>query len=115
MKRFLITTCVVLASFAVTGGSALADSCWNASRPAPGPNQPVITGNWAWLPAVEPGAPPIWGFAPPGAPESTANGLPGANGNYTNGNTESLLGMSAICTSGVSARQTTNGIQTGCL
>ena len=35
--------------------------------------------------------------APPGGPESVANGFPGANGNYTNGKTASLLGVSALC------------------
>jgi hypothetical protein len=41
-----------------------------------------------------------WGFAPPGTFDSQAFGFPGANGNYTNGQTASLLGMSAICTNG---------------
>jgi hypothetical protein len=112
MRRFLITTCVVLASFAVTAAPAFADSCFNASRPAPAPGQPTQTGNWVWLPSV--GVPfPVWGFAPPGTDISQLAGLPGANGNYTNGQTSSLLGVSAICTSGVSARQTPTGIQPG--
>ncbi|HEX6350392.1 MAG TPA: hypothetical protein VF160_13505 [Candidatus Dormibacteraeota bacterium] len=41
-----------------------------------------------------------WGFAPPGTPDSQAFGAPGANGNYTNGQTASLLGMSALCNNG---------------
>jgi hypothetical protein len=41
---------------------------------------------------------PAWGFAPPGGPDSVFAGLAGQNGNYTNGQTASLLGMSAFCT-----------------
>jgi hypothetical protein len=75
---------------------------------------PVIEGNWVWLPSI--GVPdPAWGFAPPGAADSVAFGFPGANGNYTNGATSSLLGNSAICNGGAAARQTTHGIQTGCV
>jgi hypothetical protein len=94
-----VAVCAAVAAFAVP--AALADSCLNLSRQAPACNlsctAPVISGNWVWLPSVDPSAPPAWGFAPPGAAESTANGLPGANGNYTNGQTSSLLGMSALC------------------
>jgi hypothetical protein len=97
--------------------AAFADSCSNVSR-APAPcgmtcGAPVIEGNWVWLPSI--GVPePAWGFAPPGATDSVSFGFPGANGNYTNGQTSSLLGMSAICNGGVAARQTGHGIQTGC-
>jgi len=74
---------------------------------------PVIQGNWVWLPSI--GVPfPAWGFAPPGAADSTQFGFPGAQGNYTNGQTSSLLGMSAICKGTITVRQTTSGIQTGC-
>lgn len=81
--------------------AALADSCANFSRPAPDCNMScasvVTAGNWVWLPSV--GVPlPAWGFAPPGGPDSAGLGFPGQNGNYTNGKTESLLGMSALCT-----------------
>jgi hypothetical protein len=42
-------------------------------------------------------------------------GAPGANGNYTNGKTNSLLGMSNNCPPGNNtARQTSHGIQSGC-
>jgi hypothetical protein len=42
--------------------------------------------------------------------------LPGANGNYTNGKTSSLLGVSNNCPPGNNpARQTTHGIQSGCV
>src|ERR671928_2074708 len=80
---------------------AAADSCANFSRPAPACNlsctSPVIQGNWVWLPSIDSSAPPAWGFATPGRADSVALGLPGANGNYTNGKTSSLLGVSALC------------------
>jgi len=86
-------------------GSAYADDCANVSR-APAPcgfscNGPVVEGNWVWLPSV--GVPvPAWGFAPPGGPDSVEAGFPGANGNYTNGQAEDLLGVAghhsdAVC------------------
>ena|SRR5438876_6384079 len=117
MRRLLITTCVVLASFGVSAGAALADSCDNTSRAAPdvtGPG-PIIKGNWVWLPSLDPRLPASWGFAPPGTFDSTTFGFPGANGNYTNGQTASLLGMSANCPPGSNPnRQTDHGIQSGC-
>jgi hypothetical protein len=75
---------------------------------------PVTDGNWVWLPSI--GVPdPVWGKAPPGGADSVQLGLPGANGNYTNGKTSSLLGMSNNCPPGNNpARQTTHGIQSGC-
>src|SRR5438876_11935839 len=118
MKRFLITTSVVLASLAITAVPALADSCENTSRAAPNPTGPgpIIKGNWVWLPSLGiPGLPEAWGFAPPGTFDSTTLGFPGANGNYTNGQTASLLGMSANCPPGSNPnRQTDHGIQSGC-
>jgi len=121
MKRFLITTCVVLASFAVTAGPAFADSCANLSRGGPIPTgDGVITkGNWVWLPSLaavgEPGLPPVWGFAAPGRLDSDLLQMPGANGNFTNGQTGSLLGVSANCPPGANTnRQTDHGIQSGC-
>jgi hypothetical protein len=97
---------------------ALADSCSNVSRAAPTNYVPgsgsLVEGNWVWLPSV--GVPvQAWGFAPPGSADSTALGFPGANGNYTNGYTSSLLGHSANCPPGANpSRQTDHGIQTGC-
>jgi hypothetical protein len=83
--------------------AAQASSCANFSRPAPACNltctSPVVAGNWVWLPSI--GVPlAAWGFAPPGTVDSQLSGAPGANGNYTNGQTASLLGMSALCTNG---------------
>lgn len=118
MKR-LLTGLLVAAALAIPAAAA-ADSCVNVSR-APAPcgmscTAPVIEGNWVWLPSV--GVPfPAWGFAPPGAADSVADGFPGANGNYTNGQTGSLLGVSAVCQGGgnvQNARQTSSGIQSGC-
>src|ERR671934_64785 len=55
---------------------AAADSCANFSRSAPACDlsctAPVIQGNWVWLPSIDPSAPPAWGFAPPGGPDSVA-------------------------------------------
>ena len=80
---------------------AAADSCANFSRSAPACNlsctAPVIQGNWVWLPSIDPSAPAAWGFAPPGAGDSVDFGFPGANGNYTDGKTSSLQGVSALC------------------
>ena len=116
MRRIVVVLSAVLMSFALSAQIAFADSCENASRAAPSPTGPgpVIKGNWVWLPSI--GVPvQAWGFAPPGTVDSTAFGFPGANGNYTNGQTSSLLGMSANCPPGSNAnRQTDHGIQSGC-
>jgi hypothetical protein len=116
-RKLLFGAAVALAVLAMPA-AAFADSCANVSRPAPScdPNctGPVTAGNWVWLPSI--GVPvDAWGFAPPGTEDSVDAGAPGANGNYTNGATSSLLGMSAICNGGATARQQTHGIQTGCV
>ncbi len=117
LKKLLFTGAVTAAVVAVPS-AAFADSCANVSR-APAPcgmtcTAPVIEGNWAWLPSI--GIPfPAWGFAPPGGADSVGFGLPGANGNYTNGQTSSLLGMSANCLNPTgTSRQWYHGIQSGC-
>ena len=117
MRRAILAAIAVTAMLALTG-VAYADSCANVSR-APAAcgfscTGPVIDGNWVWLPSI--GVPvAAWGFAPPGAADSTAFGFPGANGNYTNGQTSSLLGMSNNCPPGSNTnRQTDHGIQSGC-
>lgn len=116
MRRFILAASVALASLAVSAGPALADTCLNVSRAAPtGPvTGPLVEGNWLWLPSV--GAPiQAWAFIPPGTDVSVFFDLPGANGNFTNGKTDSLLGVSANCPPGANPnRQTTNGIQSGC-
>jgi hypothetical protein len=98
-------------------GTALADSCVNVSRAAPdcglSCNEPVIHGNWVWLPSI--GVPEeSWGFAAPGRAESVGNGLPGQHGNYQSGFSESLLGRSAYCTKGVNTDRE-HGLESGCL
>ncbi len=119
LKRF-IAPLFAVAALALPA-AAVADSCANFSRaPAPcGTNctaGPVIDGNWVWLPSLgDPSLPAAWGFAPPGTVDSTGFGFPGANGNYTNGQTSSLLGMSNNCPPGNNTnRQQNNGIQSGC-
>jgi hypothetical protein len=121
LRKVLIAGALMIGVLAIPA-TAFADSCANVSR-APAEcgtscSSPVVRGNWVWLPSVDPTAPPLWGFAPPGAPESVANQLPGANGNYQNtavtGN-GSLLQNSANCPPGSNtARQTNHGIQSGC-
>jgi hypothetical protein len=118
VKKYLVG--LLVAAALALPAAASADSCANVSR-APAPcgfncSGPVIEGNWIWLPSI--GVPaPVWGFAPPGAEDSVSLGLPGSNGNYTNGQTSSLLGMSAICQGGGNVnnvRQSSSGIQSGC-
>ena len=102
----------------LVGAAANADDCANVSRaPAacgwscPGP---VTQGNWVWLPSI--GVPEYaWGFATPGSLPSQGLGFPGANGNYLNqaGGFSWLL-ENSLCVNGNTARQTTNGIQSGC-
>jgi hypothetical protein len=119
--------CVVAAALGVVTlavpTAAYADSCGNVSR-APGPcgtattaacTGPITDGNWVWLPSVDLHAPPIWGFAPPGSPDSTSFQLPGSGGNFLNGAGSSLLDGSANCPADANAvRQTSHGIQSGC-
>jgi hypothetical protein len=114
-RRLIGATFGLALSFAVAG-TAFADSCANVSRAAPACDlnctAPVVEGNWVWLPSI--GVPlAAWGFGPPGGPESVANGLPGANGNYLNGFSESLLGHSAYCLKGVNTDKS-HGIISGC-
>lgn len=102
----------------------------NVSRPAPSGwtpattySAPLVVGGWVWLPSLSsvfgPNVqfPPLWGKIIPGTQDSILLGAPGSNGNYTNGQTVSLLGVSAICTQTSQAyvvRQTDHGVQSGC-
>ena len=130
MRRTLLTGVATLLLVAATGGTALADSCANVSRAAPAGwtpsttyTAPLVQGGWVWLPSLTavfgPNAqfPPFWGKITPGTTDSVLLGAPGMNGNYTNGKTVSLLGVSAVCDQASQAfvvRQTDHGIQSGC-
>ena len=108
MRRFLLTLTTVAISLVIMAQAASADTCGNVSRPAPKGDQPTATGVWIWLPSI--GVPEEeWGFASPGGafnPNGNFGGPTGAN---------SLLTNSASCDpSKTTARQTTNGIQSGC-
>jgi hypothetical protein len=114
MKRIVLLV-AVLAMVALTAAPALADSCANLSRAAPksgASSGPIIKGHWVWLPSI--GVPvEAWGFATPGTDDSALIGKP--HGNYTDGKTHSLLGVSAQCDpSKTTSRQHDHGIQTGC-
>ena len=73
---------------------------------------PMFKGNWYLLALTETAPEPAgatidiwWGFIPPG----TVPGVPGSNGNYTNGRVDDLLGLAACPV----ARQDIHGIQSG--
>jgi len=116
-RRVALVGLATGALLSVSAGTALADDCSNVSR-APAPcgmdcNGPVVAGNWVWLPSI--GVPvPAWGFAPPGSEDSVAVGMPGAAGNYTNGQAADLLGVAARHGTGVCStpnRSTTDPAQ----
>jgi hypothetical protein len=113
LRKMVGGAAVIVAGVLAVPAVAHADTCLNASRSenAPGSFAFETRGNWVWLP-FDGG---FWGFAPPGGPESVNNSLPGANGNYDVNKSASLLSASANCPPGDNtARQTTEGIQTGC-
>lgn len=130
MKRAFLATAAAGLLIAATATAAAADSCANVSRAAPAGwtpsttyTAPLVQGGWVWLPSLTaifgPQAqfPPFWGKITPGTSDAILLGAPDANGNYTNGKTVSLLGVSAICKGTSQAfvvRQTTHGIQSGC-
>jgi hypothetical protein len=113
MKRVkMLVGAAVVAGVLAVPATAFADSCTNVSRDtnAPGGATVEMKGNWVWLPQFG-----IWGFAPPGGPDSVSSGAPGANGNYGVNKPDALLSASNNCPPGNNtARQTTNGIQSGC-
>jgi hypothetical protein len=110
--------------------AASANDCVNLSR-KPGnvsDQQGLVTkGNWLYLPSIcgifdpctEGTPPPLWLFLPPGAGFSGILDNGSFHGNYTNGVTDHLLGMSAICTKVPyqtnDPRQTDHGIQNDCV
>jgi hypothetical protein len=122
----MVSLAAGVALFAVPA-TAFADSCANASRPAPAGytssttyTAPLVQGNWLWLPSLSSigatGLPPVWGFITPGTSDALLLQAPDQNGNYTNGQTLSLLGVSALCSNSQAfvVRQTSHGIQSGC-
>ena len=123
MKRVLAGAAAV-AALALPAAAA-ADSCANVSR-APAAcgmscSAPVVQGNWVWLPSISAlvgqSLPPFWGFVTPGTGDALLLQTPDQNGNYTNGKTVSLQGVSAICTGNGNVqlvRQSSHGIQSGC-
>ena len=124
MRRTLITTAAALGVLLAGAAPALADSCANVSRAAPQGytpgmtySAPLVQGGWLWLPSLDPSLPPFWGKITPGTLDAFLLNAPDQNGNYTNGKTISLLGVSAVCNTSSQAfvvRQTTHGIQSGC-
>jgi hypothetical protein len=105
---------LTLGAVLVLPGTALADDCANFSRPAPADaNSCVLQGNWLYLGCM---GFDHWGFVTPG---TDLSGLgftqPDANGNYTNGKANDLLGVSAICdpTKGVVLKRQNGAILTG--
>jgi hypothetical protein len=98
----LATGSVLAAAVVLAPTAAMADSCINASRPAPANDNAGGTGNWIWLPDI--GVPfEAWGFHHP--------------------QTGSLLVSSAHCGEDppndkrlfAGDPATWHGIQTGCL
>jgi len=117
IKRGIVVAVAATAAAVLPASSAFAIDCTNTSRPALntaktaptyefGPVQIWIVGNWAWVVVPDEGG--FWTFIPPGTGEAALlaeMGLPvsapGANGNYTNGRHDDLLGQSqALCSPG---------------
>jgi hypothetical protein len=113
MSRRVLVLLAVIATALATASVAVADNCYNASRPggdlSTNPadfSAPYVVGRWVWLPSV--GAPiPAWGFDVPG--------------NYLDsGGAEAwLLENTPYCESGGvifynGPRTTTSGVQSGC-
>jgi hypothetical protein len=118
-RNVAAATVAAAAMAVVPATAALAIDCTNLSRPelnttnlAPtysfydGAIQIWIRGNWAWVSTPDDGA--FWTFIPPGTGEQALAdemGLvvsaPGANGNYTAGRHDDLLGQAqALCAKG---------------
>ena len=113
MRRRTVAALAAAISLFGFAGTAVADNCFNASRPggnlSTNPadfSAPVFKGHWLWLPSV--GVPlPAWGFEIPA--------------NYQNsGGAESwLLAKTPYCEAGGilfynGPRTTDHGIQSGC-
>ena len=113
LRNVAISAAVCTALVFGSTGAALADNCYNASRPGHGLSTnpadfsaPVIKGRWLWLPSV--GIPQAaWGFE---VPKNFQN----SQGAHT-----WLLAGTPYCEQGGvlfynGPRTTTHGIQSGC-
>jgi hypothetical protein len=92
--------------------AALANTCVNVKRPTD--KDPAFTTKGNWVNVED-----AWLFVSPGTNVEEEFGvpihLPGENGNFTNGQTDSLLGTSATCDPNKSPQSgDSRGIQTGC-
>lgn len=120
MKKMLLALTFAATLAVGVPATSFADDCHNVSRAAPADvTQLTVSGNWVWIPAGYFGggqpATGAWYFGVPGGYVANLVGLPDANGNYTNGQTYELQGLSANCDpSKTTSRQTTQGIQNDC-
>ena len=102
IRRFVAAAALAGAVSIAVAGPALADNCYNASRPAPAGSQPAATGHWQYISDFG-----VWVFVPPD--------------HYLNmpGEEKWLLENTPYCEAGGvlfynGPRTTTNGIQSGC-
>jgi hypothetical protein len=118
MFRKTLATAALTVAFLFVPVAANALHCNNVSRPpaecgsACPPGDPIVNGNWVWLPSVFPEAPATWVFVPPGS--LAGEPVPfGQKGNFQNGEGDALL-VNAICNPDGTLRvprQTEHGIQ----
>lgn len=111
--KVLLAGAMLAAALAIPT-AALADDCANFSRPAPAdPASCTVQGNWIYLGCT---GFQHWGFITPGTDLSGIGiSQPDANGNYTNGKADDLLGVSAICdpSKGVALKRQDGAVLTG--
>ena len=113
LRNIAVSVSVCTALVFGSTATALADNCYNASRPGGGLSTnpadfsaPVVVGHWVWLPSV--GAPlAAWGFE---TPENFQN---------SQGAESWLLEGTPYCEQGGvlfygGPRTTTHGVQSGC-
>ncbi len=111
-SRVVVLTLAAALAMSVPA-AALANTCVNVKRPADTTEPFTIKGQWvnvgdAWL-FVSPGTNVEEEFGVPGVH------LPAEPGNYTNGKSGSLLGVSAHCDpSKTTGSEAHRAIQTGC-
>ena len=110
ISRSLVTVAAAGALLTISAGGAFADDCVNLSRntnPAqalngakivagPGGEAAAVKGHWVYLGDV-------WLFVTPGPQDlfgADTSGLPGAQGNFTNGKGDGLLEQSGKASDG---------------